>query len=115
MSAGETPGIRLACPMVVGFILLSFCLASVEIDLSVSNGVLFGMRMSSSREIFSASSFSLSMYPEYFMWISVDSHKSVKSKSGWCSNFSSSFTLLIKSSRFICGRLMISNDLICCF
>jgi hypothetical protein len=87
MSAGETPGIRLACPMVVGFILLSFCLASVEIDLSVSNGVLFGMRMSSSREIFSASSFSLSMYPEYFMWISVDSHKSVKSKSGWCSNF----------------------------
>jgi hypothetical protein len=52
MSAGETPGIRLACPMVVGFILLSFCLASVEIDLSVSNGVLFGMRMSSSRENF---------------------------------------------------------------
>ena len=33
MSAGETPLIRLACPIVTGLILFSFCLASVDYTL----------------------------------------------------------------------------------
>lgn len=32
MSAGETPGILDACPIVVGLILLSFCLDSIDKD-----------------------------------------------------------------------------------
>jgi len=32
ISAGETPGILLACPIVFGFIAVSFCLASVDND-----------------------------------------------------------------------------------
>ena len=40
-SAGDTPGMREACPNVAGFILLSFCRASMVIDCSVSKSKSF--------------------------------------------------------------------------
>lgn len=63
MSAGETPGIRDACPMVDGLIRVSFCRASIESAFNELKSKSGRIEIFSSRTILSAMCRSRSMYP----------------------------------------------------
>jgi hypothetical protein len=57
--------------MVFGWILLNFCLASIDSDSILSKEKKFGIGTWSNLKIFSANNFSRSIYPLYLISISL--------------------------------------------
>jgi hypothetical protein len=73
ISEGETPLILPAWPILTGLIFSNFCLPSVEIETNSPYSISSGIFKPSSLIIFSATTFSLCIYPSYFIFISADS------------------------------------------
>jgi hypothetical protein len=94
MSDGDTPLILPAWPIFAGFIFDSFCLPSVEIEVSVLYSISSGISSFSNLLIFSAITFSRLIYPSYFNFISAPSNISSELPSLSISGLFSPFSFL---------------------
>ena len=101
MSEGETPLILDAWPIVAGWITLSFCLPSVDIECSFSNSKSLGILMFSRRFSFFTDSCSLFRYPPYFIAISVCSIAAWDGLSFF--KYSARFFIFFRSLIEMCG------------